>query len=143
MTELDHSRTVFFAQPILHVVRHRLRHEKRSAEFKQCGTLDGLYSAPAVAVALAKVAEPPPAGPRLELHRHRCAVGHFIPRPKLFQQCFKRDLERSIHADFLVHSQGEAIDFRKSRRHYFSFEVESDSWLRFIFASARSFTRFS
>src|SRR6185437_7330643 len=86
MAELDHRFAAFFAQAILHVVGHGIRHEQRSAELQQRGLVDGLHRGPEVAVAVTKVAEPATARPRLQLHGQGRAIGTLVGRPNLLEQ---------------------------------------------------------
>src|SRR6185312_12848103 len=86
VAELDHRFAAFFAQAILHIVGHGIRHEQRTAELQQRGLVDGLHRRPEVAVAVTEVAEPPSARPGLQLHGHTRAVRALVGRPNLLEQ---------------------------------------------------------
>src|SRR6516225_1587466 len=58
MAEPDDGDAVFFSQPVLDVIRHRVRHEQRPRELQQRGPLDGLNVRPKVDVVAAQVAIP-------------------------------------------------------------------------------------
>src|SRR6266705_1293615 len=83
VAELDHGDAVFFTQAVLHVIGDRVGHEERPGNFQQSRPLDGLHEAPEVTVAFAEIAEPAPAWPRFELHRHGRAVQRFAIGAKL------------------------------------------------------------
>src|ERR1700722_3793968 len=51
MVKLNQSSAIFFAQPILQIRDHRIRHEKGSGNFQQRWPLDGLHVSPEVSVA--------------------------------------------------------------------------------------------
>src|ERR1700745_51995 len=87
----DHCLTVLFAEPVLHVRHNRIRHEQRPGDLQQRRTLDRLHVSPQVAVAIVQIAEPPPARPRFDLHRH-LAVLTLILGPNLLEQRFERGL---------------------------------------------------
>src|SRR5215470_1559786 len=73
--ELDQRSARFFAQPVLHVRRDRIRHKKRPVELEQRRPLDRLDVPPQIPVVVAKVAVPPTTRPGLELHGQRIALG--------------------------------------------------------------------
>src|SRR6266404_879790 len=81
----DQCSAISLAQAVLHVRDGGIRHEQWPSDFEQRRPLDGLHHSPEVAVVVAKVAIPPAARPRLELHRHRPALS-FVVRPQLLQQ---------------------------------------------------------
>ena len=110
VTELDQRSTRLFAQPVLHVVRHRMRHHQRSAEFQQRRPLDGLHVRPKVSVVGAEIAIPAASRPRLQHHRHRAAIADFVPRAELFQQRGERILQRRVHMNLLLHEQREILN---------------------------------
>src|ERR1035441_10289085 len=101
VVELDQRSPIFFAQPVLQIRNHRIRHEQRSGDFDKRRPLDGLHVSPEMAVAITQVAVPPSAGPRLDLHRHSLALRCVILRSKLFQQRRERHLQRRPHVNFL------------------------------------------
>ncbi len=68
----------------------RRRHEERPGKFEQRWALDGLHGCPEMAVAVAQVAIPTAARPRLDLHGQRLAVVRFVSRPDLFEQAPQR-----------------------------------------------------
>src|SRR5215471_18127112 len=65
MAELDERPARLLAETVLQIVRDRMRHEQRPAKFQQSRLLDGLNRGPIVATAVAEIAIPPTAGPRL------------------------------------------------------------------------------
>src|SRR6516165_9662202 len=66
MVELDERPARLLAETVLQIVRDRMRHEERPAKFQQSRLLDGLNGGPIVAIAVAEIAIPPAAGPRLQ-----------------------------------------------------------------------------
>jgi len=84
---LDQCSAWFLIQPVLHIGSDWIGHKQRSVEFKQRRPLDGLHMSPQMAIIIAQVAVPPPAGPRLKLERHRLAVRGVVFRTQLYEQC--------------------------------------------------------
>src|ERR1017187_2418290 len=109
MMKLDQRPATPLTQPVLHIRNHRIRHKQRPRKLQQGRSLDRLHVSPQVPVPIAQVAEPPPARPSLQLHRHRGAIGHLIPRPQLLQQRLKRNLERGFHVNFLHNVQRQIL----------------------------------
>src|ERR1700691_477390 len=121
--ELDQRLAALLAEPVLDIVGNRLRHEERPAEFKQGRPLDRLHHAPAVAVAIAEIAEPAPTGPRFDLEGHWRAVGLFIGRAHLLQQRSEGHVNGSLDANFLGDFECEGFDVGRCfgrGRHTFS-----------------------
>src|ERR1700688_3853384 len=85
VVEFDQRAARHLAQAVLQVGYDRMRHEERAADLEQGGPLDGLDRAPVVAVAVAEIAEPAAAGPRLDVHRHGLAFTHFVVGAELLE----------------------------------------------------------
>src|SRR5579871_4299486 len=81
--EANHCLATLFGKPVLHIIGNRLGHEQRAREFKQRGALDRLHMGPEMAVVSAQIPEPASAWPRLELERHRRAIGSLVERTEL------------------------------------------------------------
>src|SRR5271168_815447 len=120
--EHDECAAVSFAEAILHVGNDGIGHEQRADEFDKRGAFDGLYVGPEMAVAVAKVAVPPAAGPSLELQGHGLVIGSFVAGAELLEKCREGVLERGADVDFLGDVQGEVFNFRCCRDHFFSLE---------------------
>ena len=74
---------------VLHVVGDSVKHHQRAGELKQRGPLDRLHCAPAVAIAVAKVAEPAAARPGFKLEGHPFAVHFSKPGPSCSRSAAK------------------------------------------------------
>src|SRR5579864_1244057 len=109
--ELDNSLAVLFAQPILHVRHNRVRHEQRPGNLQQRRTLDRLHMPPQVAVAIAQIAEPSPARPGFDLHRH-LALLTLILGTNLLEQRFECCLQGRVDVDLLRDCQGQTLNSR-------------------------------
>src|SRR5262245_57785128 len=66
--EFDQRSAGFFLQAVLHVRDNRVRHEERSRNLEERRTLDCLHVPPEMAVVVAEVPEPAPAGSGLDRH---------------------------------------------------------------------------
>src|SRR3984893_1514050 len=117
MMKLDQSPAIRLAQPVLHMRNHRIRHEQWPRKLQQSRPLDRLHVSPQVPVPVAQVAEPPPARPSLQLHRHRRAVGQLIPRPQLLKQRLKCRLQGGLHVNFLRNVQSQILKCHHRRCH--------------------------
>src|SRR6185312_7177448 len=56
--KLDQRATFGFTQSVLKVRNYRVRHEQRSADFQQRGTLDCLHMSPEMSIVASLIAEP-------------------------------------------------------------------------------------
>src|SRR5579864_3973760 len=111
VVELDHRLAALLAQPVLQVRHDRIRHEQRPGNLKQRGTLDRLHVSPQMSVAVAQIAEPAPAGPGLQLHRHLSLLA-LVLRPQLLEKRLERLLQRCPHTNLLTHRQGQTLNSR-------------------------------
>src|SRR5947208_16784697 len=107
MDERQSGSGPLLGESILYVVDRSIGHGQRAAELQKLGRLDHLNVAPQVPRVVAEISEPPAPWPRLKLHRHRLAVGHFATGPELFEQGLKRNAHRGLDVDFLVDVQQE------------------------------------
>src|SRR5580704_9508892 len=73
--ELDQRPAVLLAEPVLNVVGDGIRHEQGAGKLQERGPFDRLHMRPEMAVAIAEIAVPAPAGPGLDLHRHLALRG--------------------------------------------------------------------
>src|SRR5262245_39924469 len=94
MAERQERPTVDWCQPVLHVRDNWRRDKEWPADLQQRGPLDRLHDAPEVAVAVAEIAKPSPAWPRLDRHREPVAGRRLVVRPHFFQERFEGPLER-------------------------------------------------
>src|SRR5256885_3763431 len=101
MPELNQRPPIHLAQAVLHVGNDRIGHKQWPRNFQQCRALDGLHISPKVAVAIAQVAVPSAAWPRLDPHGHGLGFGRFVEWSDLFQESRKGRFQRRTHADFL------------------------------------------
>ena len=110
MLELDQRSSIHFAQTVLQVRDHRVGHEQRAGDFEQRGPLDGLHVSPEMAVAVAQVAVPASARPRLNVHRHGLPFRPFVVRTEFFEQRGKGGFQRRADVNFLRDIQSQIFN---------------------------------
>src|SRR6476646_10606649 len=117
VTERDRGPAVGLLEPVLQIRRHGERHHQRSSDLEQRGSPDRLHVTPQVPVAVTEVAEPAAAGPRLERHRHRCAVVSFVRGAHLLEQRRKGRGEGRANVGLLRNAERQVLDSWGDRGH--------------------------
>src|SRR5258708_31210194 len=97
------------------MIQSRIGHEHRTTELQQNRRLDHLHMAPEVPGAIATIAEPSSAWPRLQDHLQRLSVQVGTGFAKPVQYTLKDVANIGLHLDVLFKVKCHLFEFHKSR----------------------------